>query len=501
MSSPSDDRIAELVERVVAKLVAERVLPAPRPASAPAAAPAPAPAHAPAPHGRAGGTAVAATSTRGRAHGVFDDPDSAVAAARRAFEQYEAMTLETRYRVVAAMRQVILSDLEGWSARAVEETKIGRAEDKYFKNKLAAEKTPGPEILEPVAWSGDGGLSIMERAPYGVFLSITPCTNPTETIVNNGIGMVSGGNAVVFNVHPLARRTSAALVAALDDAIVAAGGPENLLTCMAEPSIASAQALMKHPGIRIVTVTGGGEVVRQAMTCGKRAIAAGPGNPPVVVDETAHLPRAAEGIVKGASFDNNVICTDEKEVIVVADVADKLKKELERQPVRFLSSREIASLEKVILDKDGHVNREFVGKNANVILATIGGSAPDSLRLLMCEVDEDHPFVQHELLMPVIGLVRVPDAESAIAMAKRVEHGFCHTASMYSTNIDNLHRMARTINTSIFVKNAPNYAGLGFGGEGHTSWTIASPTGEGLTTARTFTRERRCTLKEHFRIV
>ena len=446
-------------------------------------------------------TAVRAPIARGRAHGVYDDPDPAVAAARRAFEQYEAMTLETRYRVVAAMRQVVLGDLEGWSQRAREETGIGRAEDKYFKNKLAAEKTPGPEILEPTAWSGDGGLTIMERAPYGVFLSITPCTNPTETIINNAIGMVAGGNAVVFNVHPLAKRTSAALISALDDAIVSAGGPENLLTCTAEPTIASAQHLMKHPGIRIVTVTGGGEVVRQAMTCGKRAIAAGPGNPPVVVDESAHLPRAAEGIVNGASFDNNVICTDEKEVIVVADVADKLRKELERQPVRFLTSREVASLEKVILDKEGHVNRDFVGKNANKILAAIGGTAPDSLRLLMCEVEEDHPFIQQELLMPVIGIVRVPDAEAGIAMAKRVEHGFCHTASMYSTNIENLSRMARLINTSIFIKNAPNYAGLGYGGEGYTSWTIASPTGEGLTTAKTFTRERRCTLKEHFRIV
>ena len=485
MSTIGDDRIDQIVEKVVARLVADRL--AGRPGAPPAAA-APAPARAPA-------------AVRAAAHGVFDDPDSAVAAARRAFEQYEAMPLETRFRVVAAMRRVLLDRLEEMSQSAVEETGLGRYDDKLVKNRLAAEKTPGPEILEPIAWSGDGGLTLVERAPYGVFLSITPCTNPTETIINNGLGMVAGGNAVVFNVHPLAKRTSARFISLLCDAIVAAGGPENLLTCIAEPTIASAQTLMKHPGIRIVTVTGGGEVVRAAMACGKRAIAAGPGNPPVVVDETAHLPKAAAGIVAGASFDNNVICTDEKEVLVVADVADKLKKELERQPVRFLSAGEVRSLEKVILDREGHINRDFVGRNAGVILKAIGPTAPDSLRLLMCEVEEEHPFVQQELLMPVIGIVRVPDADAAIAMAKRVEHGFGHTASMYSTNIDNLHKMARTINTSIFVKNAPNTAGLGHGGEGHTSWTIASPTGEGLTTARTFTRERRCTLKEHFRIV
>lgn len=484
MTQLEDDRIEQIVERVVEKLVAERLGGT---TGAPAATPVARP------------TAPAFVPARGR--GVFDDVDSAVSAAAKAFEVYEAMPLETRRAVVAAMRQTTLANAGELSRQAVEETGLGRFEDKILKNRLAAEKTPGVEILEPVAWSGDGGLTVMERAPYGVFLSITPCTNPTETIINNAIGMVAGGNSVVFNVHPLAKRTSAHFVAMLNEAIVAAGGPPNLLTCVAEPTIASAQALMKHAGIRIVAVTGGGEVVKAAMTCGKRAIAAGPGNPPVVVDETAHLDKAAAGIVSGASFDNNVICVDEKEVVCVADVADRLKEQLKRQPVRFLSATEVRRLEKTILDEAGHVNRDFVGKNANVLLGSIGGSAPDSLRLLMCDVEEQHPFVQIELLMPVLPLVRAPDVDGAIAMARRIEHGCFHTASIYSTNIENMHRMARTINTSIFVKNAPHYAGLGHGGEGYTSWTIASPTGEGLTTARTFTRERRCTLKEHFRFV
>jgi propionaldehyde dehydrogenase len=101
----------------------------------------------------------------------------------------------------------------------------------------------------------------------------------------------------------------------------------------------------------------------------------------------------------------------------------------------------------------------------------------------------------------MLGLVRVPNVDEAIAMARRVEHGNCHTAVMYSKNIDNLHHMAKIINTSLFVKNAPSYAGLGLGGEGFTSFTIASPTGEGLTNCRTFSRIRRCILKDHFRIV
>ncbi len=447
-----------------------------------------------------GGSAVA-PAVHVRRRGVFDDVDTAVAAAGKAYEQYERMPLETRHAVVRAMRDAALGVHEEMCQRAVQETSLGRVEDKRIKNRAAITRTPGPEFLEPIAATGDHGLMVTERAPFGVIASITPCTNPTETIINNGIGMVSGGNAVVFNTHPLARETSAWFVSLLGDAIVSAGGPDNLLCCIAEPSIASAQGLMRHKGTRLVVVTGGGAVVQEAMRSGKRAISAGPGNPPALVDDTADVDAAARGIVSGASFDNNVICTCEKEIVAVASVADKLRKALKEAPTHELNTGELRALERVIITSDNHVNREFVGKNANVLLRAIGRSAPDDLRLLWAEVDESHPFVQHELLMPVLGLVRVKDFDAAVATSKRVEHGFGHTATMWSTNIDHLSQMARAINTSIFVKNGPNYAGIGVGGEGWTSWTIASPTGEGLTTCRTFTRERRCTLKDSFRIV
>lgn len=475
---PNDPRIDEIVSLVVDRLKKQSGGPAP-------AAP-------------SGGVAPAVHRRR---RGVFDDVDSAVAAARKAFEQYEEMPLETRRGVVRAMRDAATGLIEEMSQRAVKETRLGRVEDKRIKNRAAITKTPGVEFLEPVAASGDHGLMVMERAPYGVIASITPCTNPTETIINNGIGMVAGGNAVVFNTHPAAKETSAWYVSVLCDAIVSAGGPENLLCCIAEPTVQTAQSLMRHKGTRIVVVTGGGAVVQEAMRSGKRAISAGPGNPPAVVDETADLEAAARGIVAGASFDNNVICTCEKEIVVVSSVADKFKKALKEQATHELNAGELRALEKVLITADNHVNREFVGKNANVILRAIGRSAPDDLRMLWAEVDESHPFVQHEMLMPVLGLVRVKDVDDAIETARRVEHGYGHTATMWSRNIDNLSRMARKINTSIFVKNGPNYAGIGVGGEGWTSWTIASPTGEGLTTVRTFTRERRCTMKDHFRIV
>ena len=433
-------------------------------------------------------------------HGLFPDVDSAVAAARKAFEQYDSVPLATRERIVAAMRKVTLENLRSLSEYAVAETGYGRVEDKIKKNELCATKTPGPEILRPLAYSGDHGMAIIDRASYGVIGAITPTTNATETIINNGIGMLAGGNAVVFNTHPYAWRTCAHFVDMLNQTIVAAGGPPNLLTNVAEPTIESAQKLMTAKGVRLLVVTGGPAVVKAAMTSGKRAIAAGPGNPPAVVDETARLDVAARGIIEGASIDNNIVCVAEKEICAVGKIADPLKAELQKLGCYLLNERQVSALEKVILDGD-HTNKDWVGKNAGVIGKQIGIHVPDECRLLIADVPEEHPFVQHELLMPVIGLVRYSDVTSAIAGAVRCEHGFGHTAVMYSTNIEALSAMARTINCSIFVKNGSSLAGLGYGGEGYTSFTIASPTGEGLTTALSFTRERRCTLKDTFRFV
>jgi acyl-CoA reductase-like NAD-dependent aldehyde dehydrogenase len=252
--------------------------------------------------------------------------------------------------------------------------------------------------------------------------------------------------------------------------------------------------------VRLLVVTGGGAVVKAAQASGKRAICAGPGNPPAVVDETADVAKAACDIVLGASCDNNIICVDEKEVLVVASVADRLIEELKRQPVYWLSDRQVRELEKVVVAGED-VNKTYIGKNASVILRTIGVHVGDDCRLAACEVPFEHPFMQLEQLMPVFPVCRVKDVADGIARALEVEHGFAHTASMYSTNIEHLSAMARVCNTSIFVKNAWNVAGLSLEGEGYTSFTIASPTGEGLTTAVHFTRERRCTLKDYFRFV
>ncbi len=436
---------------------------------------------------------------RGRT-GVFDDMDSAVSAAQKALEAWGNTKVETRIKVVDAMRDATRKAAAELAQMAVTETKLGNVKDKIQKNLLCANKTPGPEILRPGAFSGDYGLALIERAPFGVIGAITPTTNPTETIINNSISMISGGNAVVFNVHPSAKNVSNHFVVLINEAITNAGGPPNLICSMAEPTIESAGLLMKHKGVRLLCVTGGPAVVKAAMTSGKRAIGAGPGNPPAVVDATADLAQAASDIVDGASLDNNIVCIVEKEVFAVASIADQLKAEMGKVGAFEVTGAAINKLEKMVVD-DGHPAKDWVGRDATKIAEAAGIRVPSGTRLLFAEVDPTHPFVQAELLMPVIGFSRLKTVEDCIAAAVQAEHGFGHTATMHSTNIHNLHEMAKVINTSIFVKNGPSFAGLGMRGEGHTSFTIASPTGEGLTTALSFTRERRCTLKDSFRIV
>ncbi|MFH0809681.1 MAG: aldehyde dehydrogenase family protein [Pseudomonadota bacterium] len=436
--------------------------------------------------------------------GSFKVLDDAVAAAREAQAALDAGGLDLRRVVVASIREVCLPEVERLARLAVEEAGYGRVEDKIFKNRLAVSKTPGCEVLRSRAVSGDHGLTLTERAPWGVIGSITPVTNPTETIICNSIGMIAAGNAVVFNPHPAAAKVSNLVVHLVNEASRRVGGPPDLATSTVSPTIESAQALMRHPEVNLLVVTGGPGVVKAALGSGKRAICAGPGNPPAVVDETADLAQAARDLVRGASLDNNIVCVVEKVIIVVEQVAGRLMALLEEAGARRLSPEELLRLTPLLFEGDParHLpNRRMVGKNTEVILKAAGLACPPEARLAFAECPADHPLVLTEQLMPVLPLVRVRNVEEAIRLAVKVEGGRRHTAVMHSRDIASLSAMARACNASIFVKNGPSFAGLGLEGEDYCSFSIASPTGEGLTNATHFTRERRCTLKDYFRII
>ncbi|CRK83171.1 aldehyde dehydrogenase family protein [Neobacillus massiliamazoniensis] len=436
--------------------------------------------------------------------GVFATVDEAAAAAKQAWENLHELPITTRRKMIDSMRAISHKHVKELAQLAVEETGLGREEDKIAKITLAIDKTPGLEDLVSTSFSGDNGLTVVEYAPIGVFGSITPSTNPAATVINNSISLVAAGNTVVFNPHPSAKRVSIETLKLLNQAIVATGGPENTLTSVASPTIDTSTEVMKHPSINALVVTGGGIVVKAAMAVGKKIIAAGPGNPPVVVDETANIQKAAADIVKGASFDNNILCTCEKEVFVVEKVANSLKSEMVKNGAFELKRFQLEKvLEKVLVKIDGkfYPNRDFIGKDAYVILQAAGIQTSTDVRLIIAETTKDHPLVMTEMLMPILAIVRVPDVDQAIENAVIAEKGNRHTAIMHSQNITNLTKMAKEIQATIFVKNGPSVAGLGYESEGFTTLTIAGPTGEGLTSAKTFTRQRRCVLVDGFRII
>ncbi|KGK87599.1 aldehyde dehydrogenase family protein [Clostridium sp. HMP27] len=439
--------------------------------------------------------------------GIFDTMEEAIEAAYEAQKKYSEYSIEQREKLIDAMRKAIIDNAMNIATLCVNESGMGRIDHKYLKLKLTAEKTPGTEVLNTTAYSGDKGLTLVENGAFGVIGSITPSTNPAATVACNAIGMLAGGNTVVFSPHPGAFNASLTMIKELNKAIKDAGGPNNLITAVNKPILENTDILLNHKKIKMIVATGGPAIVKLALSTGKKAIGAGAGNPPVVVDKTADIKKAARDIIAGCSFDNNLPCIAEKEAIVVQDVYEELIKEMKcNKAVYELNDEEAMKLANVVLiyDRESNtysVNKKFIGKDAKYLLQSIGKDAANGIECLIYRAENSHPFVQEELMMPILPIVKAKNFKEALELAVEDEHGNRHTAIMHSKNVDNLTKMARAIDTTIFVKNAPSYAGIGFGGEGHTTFTIAGPTGEGLTNALSFTRKRRCTMVEAFRIV
>lgn len=434
--------------------------------------------------------------------GVFDSMTEALEAVNKAYKQFRSYTVEQREQMIAKIRELTLNEAEEMAKLGVAETGMGRVSDKIIKHQLVANKTPGTEDLSPSVMTGDAGLTLVEMAPFGVIGSITPSTNPSETVICNTIGMIAGGNAVVFNPHPNAKKTANYAVDLVNRAIQEAGGPENLVVSVTNPTMDSSKEMMQSPIVRMLVATGGPGVVRALLSSGKKAIGAGAGNPPVIVDETADIKKAARDIVAGASFDNNLPCIAEKECFAVDSIASELIAGMQEAGAYLLKGEQVDKLVKIALvEKDGKydINKKWVGKDAGKFLKELG--IDSDARLIICETENLHPFVQVEMMMPILAIVRVPDVDDAIEKAVAAEHGNRHSAHIHSKNIDTLTKFARAVETTIFVKNAPSYAGIGAGGEGYTTFTIAGPTGEGLTAAHSFTRQRRCVMVDGLHIV
>ena len=428
--------------------------------------------------------------------GVFSDMNEAIEASKKTQKIVARMSMDQREAIISNIRQKIRENAEILARMRVEETGMGNVGHKILKHQLVAEKTPGTEDITTTAWSGDRGLTLIEMGPFGVIGAITPCTNPSETVLCNTIGMLAGGNTVVFNPHPAAIKTSIYAVNLINEASVEVGGPDNIAVTVEHPTMETSDIMMKHKDIHLIAATGGPGVVTAVLSSGKRGIGAGAGNPPALVDETADIRKAAEDIVNGCTFDNNLPCIAEKEIVAVDSIADELLHYMvNEQGCYMISKEEQDALTEVVL-KGGRLNRKCVGRDAKTLLGMIGITVPDNIRCITFEGPKEHPLIAEELMMPILGVVRAKDFDDAVEQAVWLEHGNRHSAHIHSKNVDNITKYAKAIDTAILVKNGPSYAALGFGGEGYCTFTIASRTGEGLTSASTFTKRRRCVMTD-----
>lgn len=440
--------------------------------------------------------------------GVFTDVDEACAAAAHAQAQLAEKGVAGRRKVIEIVKRLARENAQAWARLELDETKIGRLDHKVEKL-LIVERVPGVEFLHPTGLSGDHGITMEELTPFGVIGAVTPSTHSIPTLSGNIVSMVAAGNAVVFNPHPAAARCAAEAVRVYNEAIHRELGIEHLACLIAEPTLEAFEALCRNEQVALLAVTGGPGVVKAAMAASKRAVCAGPGNPPVLVDDTVDLDAAARKVVQGAAFDNNLLCIGEKQVFVLAPVADRFLQALERAGGQRLSGAQLERLTRaafVFPPGQGagcahpSVNRDLIGRDPDVLGRAAGVDVRPGTQLLFAETAEDHLFVQEEQMMPVLPVVRVRSVEEGIAAAKRSEHGYRHTAIIHSHDVSRMTAMARALDTTLFVKNGPSVAGLGIGGEGYLSYTIATPTGEGVTNPRTFARVRRCVMVDNLRI-
>ena len=471
----------------------------------------PSPAPTPAPKSDSCGCSVkkssAAPALRGK-FGVFATAEEACAAAQESFLQLKEKGIAARRKIEEIVKTLAEKNAEQWGRIEFEETKIGRLDHKIAKLGLI-KLVPGVDWLRPDARSGDHGITLEEYTPFGVVGAITPSTHSIPTLSGNIVNICAAGNSVVFNAHPSAAKCAAIAVRAYNEAIYRETGIENIACIIEKPSLDSFNALCKNEFTRLLLVTGGPMVVKAAMQTGKRAICAGPGNPPVFVDDTCCPTRAAKAIISGAAFDNNLLCIGEKQVFVLDHVADKLMQRMSENGAVKLNQSQLEKLTKAAFTitpgqgggcAQAHTNKDYIGKDPSFLAQAAGINLPSGTQLLFGETDAMHPFVQEEQMMPMIPIVRVKSVEEGIECSLQSEHNYKHTAIIHSHDVENITAMARALDTTLFVKNGASPCGLGLGGEGYLSFSIATPTGEGITNPRTFTRVRRCVMVDNLRI-
>jgi acetaldehyde dehydrogenase/alcohol dehydrogenase len=354
---------------------------------------------------------------------------------------------------------------------AVEETGMGVVEDKVIKNHFASEyifnKYKDEKTCGILSEDDEAGTMTVAE-PVGVICGIIPTTNPTSTAIFKALIALKTRNGIVFSPHPRARRSTCAAARIVLDAAVAAGAPKDIIGWIDEPTIELSNALMRHASVKLILATGGPGMVHAAYSSGTPAIGVGPGNTPVVIDETADLKRAVASILMSKTFDNGVVCASEQAIIAVDAIYDDLRERFRRHCGHILSRAEADAVRGVLMH-DGKVNAEIVGQSAPRIAAMAGVDVAANTQVLIGEVTaiESSEAFAHEKLSPVLALYRAAEFEDAVAKAGALValEGIGHTSVLYTDQDGQRERVnyfsARMKTSRILINTPSSHGGIG----------------------------------------
>lgn len=380
--------------------------------------------------------------------------------ARWAAAAFARLDRETTLRIAEAAAEAGFAKSQAYAEWAVKETGFGVAEHKKIKNELCSRglyEHYRNELF--VGTKIDAEHKIVEVArPAGVVFALTPSTNPVSTVYFKIICALMTRNAVIVSPHPLAKACCADAARTMAEAATRAGAPDGAVQVIEEPTIPLINAIMGDPRTDVILATGGTAMVRAAYSSGNPAIGVGPSNVPVLVDATADLGKAAKRIVASKSFDNSVLCTNESVLIAEAAIADKLVRHMQGEGAYLCSEEELAKL-RAYLFPGGRFNVKAVGRDASWIANEAGIRAPGKSKILLAPFDlavPEEPFAR-EKLCPVLGFMRVPNAQRGIEAARALlrHNGAGHSAAIHSRDPRTILAFTAAVRVLRVVVNAP----------------------------------------------
>jgi acetaldehyde dehydrogenase (acetylating) len=381
-------------------------------------------------------------------------------------------------RICEAMAKVALAEAARLGRMAHQETGFGKPEDKYEKNRFAAEDVWNFfKNLKTVGVISDKGSVVEIASPRGVVAAIIPSTNPTSTAIFKIIIAIKSRNTIVLSPHPSAVRCIAETTRVMKEVAIKEGLPPDAIHCLTNPTIEGTEALMKHKQTKVILATGGLGLVRAAYSSGKPAFGVGPGNVPVYIEKTADIEKAVSDILTGTCFDNGTICASEQSVVVDASIAKQVREEFKRQGAHFLNEDEAEKVAKVLVTEQRTLNPKIVGKSAEYIANLAGISIPPNVRCLIADcggVGRDYPW-SIEKLSPTLAFFVVENFEKAALRCLEVLNfgGMGHTVGIHTRDRNTAIAFAELMPAARICTNTPTTLGaIGFSTDLPPSMTL-----------------------------